>query len=139
MNKRFWSKVRREGSCRVWTGTIAHDGYGKYSGTSAHAYAYREAYGDLEPGYELDHLCRNRSCVNPLHLQPVTRRENIMRSDNFAAVNARKTHCVNGHEFTPENTYLYRGWRNCKECNRELVRAYKLRKRASQDALESSQ
>jgi hypothetical protein len=130
MNSRFWAKVRREGDCYLWTGWIAKDGYGRFSSTSAHAYAYREAYGPVEPGYELDHLCRNRACVNPLHLQPVTRRENIMRSDNFAAVNARKTHCDHGHEFTPENTYVTpHGWRHCRACNLRNSKASQAKRR----------
>lgn len=81
-----------------------------------HRLAYQALVGPIPATLQLDHLCRNRACFNPKHLEPVTSRENTMRGENFAAKNAAKTHCVNGHEFTPENTYPYRGWRHCRTC-----------------------
>ncbi|QZE10899.1 hypothetical protein SEA_CHISANAKITSUNE_112 [Gordonia phage ChisanaKitsune] len=65
-------------------------------------------------------------CVNPWHVRPVTQKENVLRSEiAIAAVNARKTHCDHGHEFTPENTYEYRGKRHCRVCQRKRSREYK--------------
>jgi hypothetical protein len=71
----------------------------------------------------LDHLCRNRACVNPDHLRPASARENVLRGTGRTAANAVKTHCDNGHEFTAENTYLdpKTGWRQCRTCKREVV------------------
>ena len=68
----------------------------------------------------------HRRCVNPAHLEPVTFEENQRRSPiNFMLTNAEKTHCDSGHEFTPENTRMWRGHRFCKACNREAVKRYK--------------
>jgi len=73
---------------------------------------------------EIDHLCRVRCCVNPDHLEAVTHRENILRGNTFAAVNAAKTHCPKGHEYTPENTRIHTGGRRqCIACSRAYDRA----------------
>lgn len=85
-------------------------------------YAHRAAYirwkGEIEPGLVIDHICRERRCVNPDHLEAVTNRLNILRGVGATAINARKTHCKRGHEFTPENTWVYQGMRRCRECGR---------------------
>ena len=86
---------------------------------NAHRISYLIFIGDLIPGMVIDHVCRNKSCVNPAHLRQVTPYINtIENSDNFIAVNIQKTHCVHGHEFTPENTRIYKEHRYCKTCNR---------------------
>jgi hypothetical protein len=81
------------------------------------------AHGSLpSDGLVLDHLCRVRACVNPMHMEPVTARENTLRGESFSAIHAAKTHCVNGHPFTAENTYVPkdRPWqRCCRQCPRE--------------------
>lgn len=90
-------------------------------GRLAHRVAYEQARGPIPEGLELDHLCRNRACVNPDHLEPVTHRENLLRADTFAARHAAQTHCVNGHEFTPDNTYIRtrpEGGRECRACRK---------------------
>lgn len=90
--------------------------------------------GSIPKGLTLDHLCRNRACVNPVHLEPVTNRVNILRGIGITAQNARKTHCKHGHPFTVENT-IYKhggGWRICKICNRARFREYSARRRAAQ-------
>lgn len=135
----IWDRVDKNGpgGCWQWTGYL-HGGYGRYGrgpGTRlAHRIIYEHLVGPVPKGLDLDHLCRNRGCVNPEHLEPVTHRENVMRGEGIAAQGARQTHCINGHEYTPENTdYQKNGTaRRCKEChriaNREWWRANRGRK-----------
>jgi len=104
--------------CWVWMGTVANNGYGKIGKSVAHRIFYEQEFGPVPEGLQLDHLCRNRLCVNPAHLEPVTQRENIMRGTSPTAVNARKTHCIRGHEYTTENTYIRsNGYRMCRACD----------------------
>ena len=119
---RFWANVRTTGhdGCWVWMGRL-NKGYGKvgYSRLTAHGTAYGWMRGEVPKGLQLDHLCRNRSCVNPDHLEPVTCRENVLRGVGFAAQNKQKTHCPSGHQYNAENTkYCRRGKRYCRECSR---------------------
>lgn len=100
------------------------NGYGQIgvAGTvyAAHRYAYQELVGPIPDGLDLDHLCRNRACTNPDHLEPVTRKENINRSaKNGGAQNKVKTHCPYGHEYSGKNLYIHpTGRRCCRECAR---------------------
>ena len=124
---RFWEKVdKQENGCWLWTGCLSDSGYGRSYAWSHHIYAHRFSYeihrGPIPPwtpsGPQIDHLiCSNPACVNPEHMRLVTAKENILRSENPAAVNARKSHCIYGHEFTTENTYKFERHRNCKTCN----------------------
>jgi hypothetical protein len=130
--QRFWSKVRRGDVCWNWTGAIGSGGYGNfYAGggrterrtMGAHHYAYELLVGPVPEGKCLDHLCRNRRCVNPDHLEVVTRGENVLRGDGDLARAARASHCKHGHEFTPENTHINaKGWRCCRTCWRRRAR-----------------
>lgn len=122
--KRFWAKVDRRGSddCWEWTASKCRLGYGQVKINYRHLLAHRVAYelvrGPIPEGLCLDHLCRNRGCVNPSHLDPVTHRENVLRGKGFATSQLRKTHCIRGHEFTPENTLVSMNRRTCRACNR---------------------
>jgi len=88
-----------------------------------HRFIYEYYYGEIEPKLTIDHLCRNRTCANPLHLEQVTCRENILRGVGIAALNSQKTHCPQGHEYTPENIVgIHYHHRQCKRCQRELSR-----------------
>lgn len=119
---RFMSKVKQNGSCWEWLPKKNSRGYGQFSLTGktdvAHRVSYRHFKGDIPLNYQLDHLCRNRKCVNPEHLELVTKRENLLRGVGASAINSKKTHCPKGHEYTKENTLKSNNRRICKECNK---------------------
>ena len=120
--ERFWQKIRvTEDGCWTWTGTVSGGGYGRFVRSGRARAVHREFYellvGPIPEGLVIDHLCRNRLCQNPEHLEPVTNVENIMRGEGACARNARKTHCPQGHELSGENLYLPpSGSRHCRAC-----------------------
>ena len=124
--------------CWLYVGQLDRSGYGKHETLDhkwrgPHRISYAALVGPIPTGLVIDHLCRVRNCVNPNHLEPVTNRENLMRGETIAARRSAQTHCVNGHEFTPENTRKVRGGkhRQCIECARAAARRYKAKKRAA--------
>lgn len=144
LSQRLWEKVRVGGpdECWEWTGAINASGYGRIfrgpGGGSllAHRAAYELAKGPIPSGLELDHLCRNRACVNPAHLEAVTRRTNQVRGLGVAGRNARKTHCPQGHPYDERNTILSfglraHGKRSCRTCHNRRERARHARKRVA--------
>ena len=112
-----------ESGCWLWLGSINRGGYGKLSingkTVTAHRAVYEQHLGKIPVGLCLDHKCKVRCCVNPSHLEPVTLKENIRRGDTgkmAGSFNRMKTHCLNGHEFSLENTKHYMGRRLCLKC-----------------------
>ena len=107
--------------CWIWQG-YKRDGYGQIvvnnKQEQAHRIVYQLLCGKIPKGLVLDHLCRDRLCVNPDHLEPVTNKENIMRGIGLTAKNAKKTNCPKGHAYTKENTRISKGKRYCNDCGK---------------------
>lgn len=138
LSVRFEEKVERVPfmECWAWMGAKNQYGYGRidfggerYSG--AHRVAYQLYVGAIPSDKCIDHLCRNRWCVNPLHLEVVTNRENLMRGVGVSAANAKKQVCPSGHEYSASNTYrTSQGRRHCRACHRSNQARYRREGRA---------
>lgn len=127
--ERFWAKVQKTEGCWSWLGKKMPNGYGTFwTGEKydlPHRFSY-EVFNDEKIPIKLviDHLCRNRICVNPKHMEVVSRGENVLRGVGLTAQNARKTHCIRGHELTKDNIYEYKNKYNqvnqriCKTCRK---------------------
>lgn len=123
ISERFWEKVSKGESCWEWLGSINVNGYGIFSIGYGQEYAHRVSIhltrGVIPKHLQVDHICRNRKCVNPSHLELVTSGENTRRGIS-SLIRRLKTHCKNGHEYTPSNTLKNKkpGNRRCRECHR---------------------
>lgn len=127
-----------ENGCWLFAKSVQSNGYGKIWDGSRVVYAHRFSYelhvGKIPKGLDLDHLCRNRSCVNPSHLEPVSRSENLKRGDagkHLAEEQAQKTHCPRGHPYSGENLVTDGKRRACRVCNKEKYSRYRQKKGAS--------
>lgn len=121
IEERFWAKIDKNGpnGCWMWKGTLDKDSYGMFGRDSlkAHRITYEWLLGPIHVGLEIDHLCRIPGCVNPNHLEAVPHRINVLRGNNRAAQNAKRTHCIRGHPFDLFNTrFRQTGGRGCKAC-----------------------
>lgn len=127
---RFWAKVDAGGpdDCWLWTASRYQNGYGQFNHGLAHRFSVELSGREIPVGFVVDHLCRNRPCVNPRHLDVVPQAVNVARGVLPSIAGKRmqewsetRTHCINGHELTPENEYRPPGkptWRVCRTCKR---------------------
>lgn len=119
----FWKKVRKTKSCWIWTGGSRGKGYGgaRCFGKNylAHRLAYECLIGKIPDNMVLDHLCRNRNCVNPDHLEPVTNKTNVLRGNGVTARNSKKEFCIHGHRLSGNNIAKVKGKneRRCRKCH----------------------
>jgi len=141
IEERFWPKVAaaNEDGCLIWTGAKTTQGYGSISlgghqgkTIEAHRWAYEQGKGPVPEGLELDHLCRNRLCVEVTHMEAVTHQENVLRGEAPPAQQARQESCIHGHLFDKGNTYIRPdGKRHCRTCGRDANRKHSLKQQKS--------
>jgi len=144
--RRLWDNVAVRGAdeCWPWTGALTRDGYGRIRDDSGrkvgvHRLAWTLTNGPVPDGQVIDHLCRERACCNPAHMEPVDNRTNLMRGDTHAARNAAKTHCIRGHEFSEANTYVDAlGKRVCRTCRQAHKKQARMVRRLSKHTQEKA-
>jgi len=141
--QRFWLKVEKTNTCWEWKGGLQGPRYGSFwfngKQIRAHRFAYELFKGEIPNGLQIDHLCRNRACVNPEHLEIVSCKENVLRGIGVCAKNSKKTHCPRGHELKEDNLdkhHLRIGQRTCKTC---LNEKHKLLHKINRQSIEGRQ
>lgn len=123
------------GHCHVFRGSTSNSGYGQFQREGkyfkVHRYIYEKEVGEIPKGMVIDHMCRNRGCCNPDHLRVVTYKVNVTENIVGASwqIQAAKTHCPHGHEYSPENTVRRNSRRHCRECHRIRLRLISKRKK----------
>jgi hypothetical protein len=136
--ERYWSKVRVTEDCWEWTAGKSDTGYGVFAITrpdkghtsvGAHQFSYWVCVGEVPGGWEIDHLCRNRGCVRPEHLEAVPHRVNMERSSSPIMGNRFKTHCPQGHPYSGDNLMVKHNSRYCRICERRRWRDWDRRRR----------
>jgi hypothetical protein len=138
--QRFINRIDKTETCWNWKGASNGSGYGEFHFQNQSKRAHRVSYEYFNDkkipwGMVVDHLCFNRKCVNPSHLEVITSGENALRGDGIGAKGFRQTHCKRGHPFSRENTWIrtarnMRKWRKCLSCARATQTAYRERQRA---------
>lgn len=134
---RFWKKINKKDDCWVWTAGQDGHGYGmffdsvKKVNVKAYRWSYENFIGLVPNNLQLDHLCRNRICVNPNHLEPVTQQENIKRGEagkNLIEMQLSKVLCPKNHKYDKENTYIRPdGGRGCRKCRAEANKKQRMK------------
>lgn len=135
IEKRFEQKYNVDtiSGCWIWRASIGSHGYGQFWDgrvVLAHRWAYEHFLKKIPSGLEIDHLCKNKRCVNPQHLEPVTHQVNACRADAGKKTGAKqraKTRCPRGHTYTEANTYTHNEKRQCRKC-RQIRKTSQLRK-----------
>jgi len=130
LEERLWPKINKTETCWLWLAGLNGWGYGAFSmfvggswrPRSAHRVVYELLVGPIPAKYDIDHLCRVRRCVNPAHLEAVTRSENLRRGIGFPALQSAQTHCKRGHIL--DDAYVWHGMRHCRPCRKEYAQQY---------------
>lgn len=135
ITRRFYKNITFK-QCWEWRGSKGSSGYGRFQVNNrqwlAHRFSYTLFVGDIPEGLVIDHLCRNKICVNPEHLEIVEHRENTRRGDAGKATGRKqsaKTHCPKGHPYSGRNLLQSSKCRQCRTCQNERSREYQRRKR----------
>lgn len=134
---KFLSKICKTDSCWEWTSYVDKNGYGRFfingKHQQAHRVSYEDKFGKIPEGLVINHLCRNRKCVNPKHLEVVTQKVNIQKGLTGFITGLRmraKTHCPQNHEYSEKNTYISpNGKRRCRTCIRIQAEQYRQHKK----------
>lgn len=140
----FWSNVTKTENCWIWTGYVSNFGYGRFfywsTEWSAHRLSFLYSGQKLHGHLVLDHICRNRLCVNPEHLRQVPQRVNALSGIGITARNHAKTHCDYGHEFSGENLKVdpRTSARSCRICNNRRAAEWRERKKLALSSVHKS-